>query len=55
MKNGKRRNKSKPIKDTKIKEEITIKLGHPGWLKFPESTQLEIEDKYLQMKNLGYI
>ena len=38
---------------TLIKEEITKKLGHSGWLKFSKTTQQEIEDKYLQYKNLG--
>lgn len=38
-----------------IKDEITRKLGHHGWLEFPQYIQQEIEDKYLQMKNLGYI
>lgn len=56
MKPGKQKNKKIQNKHGfPIKEEITKVLGHPGWLKFPKSTQLEIEDKYLQYKNLGYI
>jgi hypothetical protein len=51
----KRREKVKSIRGAPLKKEITRKLGHPGWLKFPTHVQIEIEDQYLQYKNLGLI
>ena len=36
-----------------VQEEITRVLGHKGWLKFPVYVQNELEDSYLQYKNLG--
>lgn len=47
--------KNKVKHSNNIQDEITRKLGHSGWLKFPDSVKQELEDQYLQYKNLGLI